>query len=163
MTWIRGLIFTILGPGLLIVLVPYLMARGHHSSAWMLWAGWLVTLVGGVVYGSCVLQFLLAGGTPAIFFTRHLRFLIGEEPAKLVQQGLYKYSRNPMYLGAFTLVAGQALLYGSCRVATYAAAIAVIFQVMVVFLEEPHVRKKGGADYEAFCARVPRWIGLPKG
>jgi protein-S-isoprenylcysteine O-methyltransferase Ste14 len=162
MMWIRGLIFTILVPGVLIVLVPALMARGHHSSGWLLWAGWLVTGLGGVVYGSCILQFLLAGGTPAIFFTRRLRFLIGEEPAKLVELGLYKYSRNPMYLGALTLVAGQAMLYGSGRVAIYAVTIAIIFQLVVVFLEEPHLKRKGGESYTAFCARVPRWFGLPK-
>jgi hypothetical protein len=56
--------------------------------------GWLLVGVGILLYALSLLRFLAAGGTPAIFFTRHLRLLIGEEPAALVSAGLYRFSRG---------------------------------------------------------------------
>jgi protein-S-isoprenylcysteine O-methyltransferase Ste14 len=161
-TWVRGIIFTILGPGLLLVYIPYRMAHGSFSADFMYLAGWLMTGIGAVVYLSCVQQFLLHGGTPAIFLTRPFRFLIGEEPGQLVRSGLYKYSRNPMYLGALLLVFGEAVLFGSCAVMYYGIALAILIHFIVVYLEEPHLKKKGGASYDQYLAKVPRWFGLPK-
>src|ERR1039458_1630923 len=54
----------------------------RHGGIWD--AGWLVVAAGTLIYAFCLIRFLAAGGTPALFFTRHLRLLIGEEPARLV-------------------------------------------------------------------------------
>ena len=101
----------------------------------------------------------MSGGTPAIFFTRHMRFVLGEEPTKLVRQGLYRISRNPMYVGVLLAVVGQALVFASTRVAFYGAVLWLLFHVVVVFLEEPHLREERGASYDEYCRQVPRWLG----
>src|SRR5713226_2993633 len=132
---------------------------GPRGGWWR--AGWLLVGIGAVIYALCLSRFLLSGGTPAIFFTRYVKFVIGEEPPKLVQEGLYRISRNPMYLGVLTAVFGQALLFASPSVAFYGAALWLFFHLTVVFLEEPHLRKQRGPSYEEYCRRVPRWLGWP--
>jgi protein-S-isoprenylcysteine O-methyltransferase Ste14 len=88
--------------------------------------------------------------------------VLGEEPPKLVRNGLYRVSRNPMYLGVVTAVLGQALLYASSRIAWYGAGLWVVFHLVVVLLEEPHLRKVRGAAFDEYCRQVPRWLGLPR-
>jgi len=124
--------------------------------------GWLLVGLGAIIYGLCLFSFLISGGTPAIFFIGHLRFFLGEEPPKLVRQGLYRCSRNPMYVGVLIAVFGQAIVFGSLDVAVYGAVLWVCFHLVVILLEEPHLRKERGASFDEYCRRVPRWIGWPE-
>jgi protein-S-isoprenylcysteine O-methyltransferase Ste14 len=103
-----------------------------------------------------------AGGAPAPFFARGLRGLVGEEPARLVRGGLYQVSRNPMYVGVLLVVFGQAALFASTRIALYGLAAWVFLHIIVVRVEEPHLRAKQGHSYEEYCRRAPRWLGLPR-
>jgi protein-S-isoprenylcysteine O-methyltransferase Ste14 len=162
MTWLRGFIFTILVPCVIGVYVPHVLARGRGLQGGWWQLGWYAVTTGAAVYAICLVDFLRSGGTPAIFFTRPLKFLLGEEPPQLVRNGLYKVSRNPMYLGVVTAVFGQALLYASWQVAAYGAALCVIFHLVVVLIEEPHLRKVRGAAFGEYCSHVPRWLGLPR-
>jgi len=91
-------------------------------------------------------------GTPApIAPTRHL-----------VVSGLYRYVRNPMYVGVVAVIAGQAILFADWRVLLYAALIWLACHLFVVAYEEPTLSRTFGAEYEAFRAHVPRWILQPK-
>jgi len=100
-------------------LLPYLIYGGLSVAGGLWQVGWLCIALGATLYGLCLFQFLISGGTPAIFFTCHLRFLIGEEPYQLVRNGLYQLSRNPMYLGVVLAVFGQAIVLASVAVAGY--------------------------------------------
>ena len=159
MLWVRGLIFTALAPGVVGFLVPALLRSGMplRGGAWVL--GWIPTLLGGAIYVACFLEFLAAGGTPAAFILRPVRHLVGEEPAELVRGGLYRFTRNPMYVGVLTAVFGQAVLFSSGSVFIYGLACCLWMHLFVVFVEEPHLRAKQGRVYEDYCRRVPRWIG----
>ncbi len=79
-------------------------------------------------------------------------------PRRLVVTGLYRYVRNPMYLAVVSIVIGQGLLLGSTRVLVYGTLLWLAFHVFVVAYEEPKLRSSFGADYEAFCAGVSRWV-----
>ena len=158
MLWLQGLIFTVLVPGVVAFYIPQTLRRGPAPGGW--WSlGWILFAAGAAIYTLCLFNFLSAGGTPAIFFTRHIRFLIGEEPAGLVSTGIYRFSRNPMYAGVLLTVFGQALLFASLRVAIYACVASLFFPCIVVFLEEPHLRATRGHDYEVYLRSVPRWLG----
>jgi protein-S-isoprenylcysteine O-methyltransferase Ste14 len=159
MLYIRSLIFTILVPFVVGVFVPSLLLRDIHAPVGLKIAGGVVTLIGAALYGMCLLRFLLSGGTPAIFFTRPLKFLIGEEPGKLVHEGIYRFSRNPMYLSVLLIVFGQAIFFKSSEIAFYGIALFLLFHLVVVFIEEPHLRIERGAAYKEYCQRVPRWLG----
>ncbi len=161
MLYLRGLIFTILAPFVVAVVVPLFLHRNIHASVGLRITGGVVILVGVVLYGMCLLRFLLSGGTPALFFTRPLRFLIGEEPGKLIREGIYRFSRNPMYLSVLLVVFGQAIFFKSSEVAFYGIALFFLFHLVVVFIEEPHLRSERGSAYEEYVQRVPRWLGRP--
>jgi protein-S-isoprenylcysteine O-methyltransferase Ste14 len=104
----------------------------------------------------CLVAFLFSGGTPAIFFTRPLKFILGEELPKLVRQGLYRFSRNPMYVGVVLAVFGQAFIFGPRSVAWYGALLWFCFHIVVVFLEEPHLREERGVPAQSSTVDWPR-------
>ena len=155
--WVRGAIFTILVPGVVGGWLPFAIAGTHPAGG--LWrTGWLLVGLGAAIYLACLTRFLAAGGTPSIYFARPLRFLIGEEPGSLVTRGLYQRTRNPMYVGVLTTIAGQAIVFASARVAIYALVVSGLLNVVLLLLEEPHLRRQRGATYEKYCRRVPRWL-----
>lgn len=77
---------------------------------------------------------------------------------KLVVTGLYRYVRNPIYVGVTAVIFGQALLFGDQRLLWYAALLWLFFHVWVRVFEEPTLKETFGAQYEDFRANVPRWI-----
>ncbi|MFB3778670.1 MAG: isoprenylcysteine carboxylmethyltransferase family protein [Bryobacteraceae bacterium] len=162
MLWIRGLLFTLLMPCLGGGLAPYLLSGSRPLQPGWWRIGWVPLSLGGAVYLSCLLNFLAAKGTPAPFFMRRMHSIIGEEPGSLVCAGLYKFTRNPMYVGVLLVIFGQALLFASAAIALYGLAAWLFFHLVVVRVEEPHLRAKQGAGYDDYCRRVPRWLGLPK-
>jgi protein-S-isoprenylcysteine O-methyltransferase Ste14 len=147
MLWVRGLIFTALAPAVIAYFLPRWI--GYHVIVPP--AGWLLIVPGILIYAHCLIRFFAAGGTPAIFFTRPLRFLIGETPNALVSEGLYRYSRNPMYVGVLLTVLGKGLLI-------YGLIVWIGFHAVIVLLEEPHLKKQNGEPYERYCRKVPRWF-----
>jgi protein-S-isoprenylcysteine O-methyltransferase Ste14 len=158
--WIRGLIFTVLIPTVVGFILPSAVDPGAHRAGGLWEAGWIPISAGTLIYAWCLTRFLAAGGTPAIHFTRPLRFLIGEPPKGLVLGGLYRFSRNPMYLGVLTGVFGQAVLFASTLIAAYGCVVFACFYLIVVLVEEPHLRATLGRPYELYCLTVPRWIGV---
>lgn len=159
MLWLRAAAFTVLQPAVVGLYIPYLFYRGTHPCPGLWSLGWLAVALGAGIYLACMVLFLLNEGTPAIFFTRPVRALFGEEPAKVVRGGLYRFTRNPMYVGLITCVSGQAIVFASFKLAFYVVAMAALFHLDVVFLEEPHLRKERGPAYVDYCRTVPRWFG----
>ena len=81
-------------------------------------------------------------------------------PQKLVVTGLYRFSRNPMYVAVSLILFGWAACFGSRQLLVYAAIVAVVFHLRVIFGEEPWLARTHGAAWEAYTARVPRWLGF---
>jgi protein-S-isoprenylcysteine O-methyltransferase Ste14 len=79
-------------------------------------------------------------------------------PQILVVTGLYRYVRNPIYSTLVAVILGQALLFGDSRLLWYGALLWLFFYVWVVMIEEPTLRESFGAEYESYCANVPRWL-----
>jgi len=155
---LRSLIFTLLGPCLIAGCVPWALGPKHLASgAWQM--GWILIAVGVAGYFICAASFLAALGTPAIFFTRSLRAVWGEEPRRLVRASLYRYSRNPMYLSVLTIIFGQACIFASRAITIYGFAAFVLFHAIVVFVEEPHLRRRDPAAFEQMVNHTPRWLG----
>jgi protein-S-isoprenylcysteine O-methyltransferase Ste14 len=162
MLWARGLVFTVLVPAVVGFFLPSAIDPRAQLRGGISNAGWLLAAAGVLTYTLCLIRFLAAGGTPAIYFTRRLRLLIGEEPAGLVPGGPYRYSRNPMYVGVLLVVFGQAVLFASPLLAAYGCAVFLFFHSIVVFFEEPHLRATRGRSYDLYCRSVPRWLGRPR-
>ena len=80
----------------------------------------------------------------------------------LVTGGLYRYSRNPTFVGQFALLAGVALAVSSLP--TVVAPLVFLWSAVTqVRTEETALRAALGADYDRYTAAVPRWIGLRQG
>jgi protein-S-isoprenylcysteine O-methyltransferase Ste14 len=79
---------------------------------------------------------------------------------KLVCEGFYAHARNPMYLGNFLLLAGMAIIYNSRVVYLIVMPLYVLGILAIIKAEEGFLADKFGADYDAYCARVNRF--LPK-
>ena len=160
--WIRGIIFTILVPGTVAGYIPYLFRRNNLPDmdiGIFHWAGLFIFIIGILIYLWTVTSFLLRGkGTPAIWFTKTISFIIGEEPMKMVSSGLYKYTRNPMYIGVVTTVIGQGLFFQSSNVLWYALSLFIIFNIVVILIEEPHLEEKFGDEYRNYKKKTRRWL-----
>jgi protein-S-isoprenylcysteine O-methyltransferase Ste14 len=112
------------------------------------WIGGVLVAAGAIVVVECFARFALEGlGTPApLAPTEHL-----------VVSGLYRFVRNPMYVGVVAAILGQALLLGRPVLLGYAALIWLAFSAFVAFYEEPTLRRQFGAEYDDYRAHVGRW------
>ncbi|HVH50304.1 MAG TPA: isoprenylcysteine carboxylmethyltransferase family protein [Candidatus Bathyarchaeia archaeon] len=114
------------------------------------WVATVPSVLGFAVALRCVWDFGWTGrGTPAPI----------APPKRLVVVGLYRYVRNPMYLGFAAGWIGLWVVFGHANLAAIVAVAAVAFGVhlFVMFYEEPTLSGKFGADYEEYCRNVRRW------
>jgi len=160
--WIRLIIFTTIVPGTVAGYLPHRLIQDIHED-WqnqiLKWLGLGLTITGILIYAACAISFLVKGlGTPNIWFAKPLKFIMGEEPKKMVSLGLYKYSRNPMYLGVLTVVLGEALFYQRTILLHYLLFLFILFHLVVIMIEEPHLKKKFGKDYEQYRKQTRRWF-----
>ena len=147
-------LFLLLAPGTVAGLVPWWITRWRMQPPLLGFSGFRVIGVLMIAAGIAIVldsfaRFALQGlGTPApILPTRHL-----------VVSGLYRYVRNPMYVGVLSIILGQGLLLGDGRLFAYGVLLWLGFHVFVVGYEEPTLRRSFGTEYEAFRRNVPRWI-----
>lgn len=109
-----------------------------------------VLIAGTVLLLACVRSFYVAGqGTLAPW----------SPPKHLVTVGLYRFSRNPMYVGVLLVLAGWALSFPSRALWIYAAVIAIAFHLRVVLNEEPWLAQTHGEQWTRYRAAAPRWFG----
>ena len=81
---------------------------------------------------------------------------------KPVSKGIFRYSRNPMYLGAFILFIGISLVSISWVYFLIALIWVIITHVKEISIEESECTKKYGTDYIEYMKRTPKWLGIPK-
>lgn len=150
---IGSAVFLVIAPGVVEGLVPYWISGWHVlAPRWdplpLRVLGGLLILAGLPVVLDSFARFALHGlGTPApVFPTR-----------RLVVGGFYRYVRNPIYLAGVSIILGQGLVFGNLHLLEYCAAIWLGMHAFVVIYEEPTLRATFGAEYEDFCAHVPRW------
>ena len=156
MLWLKTVLFTLIAPGVVTVLVPRLIlgpkaaafsADGDSVSV----LGLAVAAAGVAVYLWCAVDFIRNGrGTPAPY----------DPPKTLVVNGLYRTSRNPMYVGVASIILGEAILFRAGALWAYAALVGLAFHLRVLWYEEPALRRLFGESYVKYCAEVPRWLPL---
>ena len=84
-------------------------------------------------------------------------------PQHLVVVGLYRYSRNPMYLAVGVILLGWALAFRSMALLAYALAVVVAFHLRVVHGEEPWLARRHGAAWQQYTRKVERWFRIGPG
>lgn len=77
---------------------------------------------------------------------------------KLVCEGFYAHSRNPMYVGNMLLLSGLAMIYNSRWVYVFGLPAFVAGLLAIIKAEEAFLATKFGPDYEDYCRRVNRFL-----
>jgi protein-S-isoprenylcysteine O-methyltransferase Ste14 len=143
-------VFFVLAPGVMGGLVPWGLTGWDAKDTWapLVVLGAVLVAAGLVVLIQAFVRFVVEGvGTPApVAPTEHL-----------VVGGLYRYVRNPMYVAVTAIIVGQALVLGRPALLLYAAAFVAVTATFVRLYEEPTLRQRYGAEYEAYRRAVPGW------
>ena len=123
--FLRNLAFTLIVPGTVAVYVPLYVARNVTSGpTGALVAGSVLIFLGAAIYLACQWDFAIWGrGTPAPI----------DAPRKFVSRGLYRYVRNPMYLGVLTVILGWAAVFQTTKLLWYAFGVGTAFHLFVQF------------------------------
>ena len=137
-------------PGVVAGLVPALIAcqdtsriLGGSKSGFVI----MGTGLGLLLW--CVRDFIVAGrGTLAPW----------DPPKQLVDAGLYRWVRNPMYIAVVTIVIGWSIATGSVWLAGYGIALAVGFHVRVPYFEEPWLKRQFETKWTEYSNAVNRWL-----
>ena len=147
------------GPG--VRLPPPVLVAGVLALAWLLRLvvpvplgpplsalGSLVIFAAIGLVGWAVLVLVRAGNDPR-----------PDKPdTAMVEDGPYRFGRNPIYLGFILVVLGFALRWGDLWGWVAVAASHLLLDRLVVAKEEAYLAARFGADYEAYRSRVRRWV-----
>ena len=148
---LKSILFFVLAPGMVAGFIPLALLRSgaQVQTGWLSYLAFPLWLAGTAILIWCFWDFVQKGkGTPAPI----------APPKELVVSGLYKYVRNPMYVGVLLVITGHFLWFGFWNLLIYAALVFLAFNSFVIFYEEPNLKQRFGAAYESYRQRVPRWI-----
>lgn len=140
--WLAGFSFMI---GMCVV--------GSHRLALDLATGGKALMAIGISFGIFLVTVLI--------IQRHMRFKLTDstfgKPQHLTTDGIFKYSRNPIYVAVFLPLAAIAML------SPLAAIIALIFYIIamnytVIRIEERDLANTFGQEFLDYMKRTPRWL-----
>jgi len=149
----KAILFTLIFPGSGTVLIPYLILKFTGVTQWPeLNTLTIISLIFGfsgfIILFNCIWGFAFYGkGTLATV----------DPPKVLVVRGLYKYTRNPMYLAVLCILISEVVFFSNIYILLYAVAAFLLFHLFVVVYEEPYLRKEFGGAYEKYSLEIPRW------
>jgi len=142
----RGVVFTAIVVGALLISGPRYLLDHAGLDAWMDAAGVFVALLGLAVRAVTIgYEYIVRGGRHRQVYADHL-----------VQGGVYAHTRNPMYLGNGLIILGAALILNAPEFYLVVLPLTLLFYASIIAAEEAYLREKFGAEFDAYCARVNR-------
>jgi protein-S-isoprenylcysteine O-methyltransferase Ste14 len=139
------------------VLYALLVQWGLIVVSWLRWHATGLPLILGLVSGATGLVILAA----ALGVFASLRRMLGRDASALKQSGIYAWTRNPQLVGTVLILLGFLLVWPTWRLLVCLLAFLPIAHWMVR-AEEEHLRQEFGMEYERYCQRTPRYIGIPR-
>lgn len=155
--WWRHLLSVLLAPAMMTVFIPAVIVwiTGVDAPDPGTVTGLLLIVAGGL---------LIAFGLAMLVWTVVLFDRVGEgalaigSPIKLVVRGPYRHVRNPMMTAVFCIQLGTAVATASPWLFGWFALFFTATMIAIRFVEEPHLRRRFGTDYDQYRRHVPRWI-----
>ena len=120
----------------------------HSSSLGVI--GWALIAFGGLCLAASVVVFIRAKTT--------VNPMSPSEANRLVQTGLYRYSRNPMYLAMAAALVGFALLLQNVAAFTSPLLFVSAITYLQIIPEELELARRFGKDFETYSKSTARWI-----
>lgn len=118
------------------------------GGAWAGWAG--VALVGAGL--------LLMGLAAATMMAARTTVIPHRDPSALVTGGVFRLSRNPIYLGDALVLAGFILRWDAVPALVLVPVFVWLIDRRFIRAEEARLRAAFGAEFETWAARTRRWI-----
>jgi len=134
------------------------LALGMTLHSLWLWGGGIRTPIPSLGILS------LAAGFSIIVWAWKIFHAVGtavhplEETTRFVQEGPYRFTRNPMYLGITLILLGIAVFAGTPPALTAPLGFFITINLTFIPYEEKKMKAKFGEAYLAYKARVRRWI-----
>jgi protein-S-isoprenylcysteine O-methyltransferase Ste14 len=140
------------GPAIVLVYVPFWITRFRiplGEPSWQIVIAAALIVPGLLPALESMKRFVVVGrGT-----------LVPAVPTKhLVVTGMYRYVRNPMYVGILTALAGETLVFRSRDLAVLTVFFWLATHLFVCFYEERTLTRRYGDEYLRFQRHVPRWL-----
>lgn len=112
-------------------------------------------VLGGIIIS---LGVILSAAAAGLFIGRGTAIIPYKPASALVTSGIYRWTRNPMYLGLALVYAGVALLLNSLSDLVLLPVVLVIIQSQVIRREEAYLERAFGAKYLAYKNEVRMWV-----
>jgi protein-S-isoprenylcysteine O-methyltransferase Ste14 len=149
MNLLKQIISFILPITVLIIVPINIETDWSITFGWNLILGLILIIIGLIIMGLTISSFIRIGkGTLAPW----------SPTKKLVVIGLYRYVRNPMILGVFTVLLGETIGLWSVALLQWSIAFFAINTIYFILYEEPGLEKRFGEDYLNYKKHVSRWI-----
>ena len=115
------------------------------------WAG----LLGGLLVGGGILLVVMA----ALEFRRHKTSIVPHEtPDRLIQSGIFRRSRNPIYLGDTLILGGLILRWDAVLALPLIPIFVWVIEKRFIIPEEDRMRRKFRMDFARYCEKTRRWL-----
>jgi len=79
-------------------------------------------------------------------------------PKRIVTDGLFRYSRHPIYVAYAAFLLGEFFWFGHATLLAYVGLYFLVAQAVIVWWEEPVLRRRFGEDYSRYSREVRRWL-----
>lgn len=144
----RGAVFPLVMVTLFLAFKPVYPGGRQEGDRWLDVVGLLVT-VSGQAFRAAVIgyAYIKRGGKDKKVYAD-----------KLVTEGFFNHSRNPLYVGNILVYFGLFLLHNNPWVYAIGVPFVLFVYVSIVAAEEDYLRGKFGQEYEAYCRRVNKWV-----
>jgi len=140
--------------------LPPVWLAGFIAAAWALSravpgvaGGWADAMGWALIGFGLLLMAAAAGAMFAARTTVHPH----DQPEALVRGGIFRLSRNPIYLGDAAILAGAALIFGGAGLVLVPVFMALIAR-RFIRREEARLAARFGAEFHDYAARVRRWL-----
>lgn len=144
-----------LPPIWLVLFIAAAWAQARWASFGLSLDSAVTGLLSGLLIGGGILLTLLA----VVELRRHRTTVIPhQQPSSMVQSGIYRRSRNPIYLGDVLILAGFVLLFDAVLSLALVPVFVWILERRFILPEEDRLRRGFRADYARYEKRTRRWL-----
>lgn len=144
----------------------YAMWAFHHLAlilaslygVWPIAIDRTAALIVGMILFGIGLVILLMG----MIEFRSLRRSTGQDISKLITTGIYRWSRNPQFVGWLLMLLGISFAGRSGFAFVLTGIFFIVIYLYTILLAEPYLERLYGEDYQFFKLRTARWVGIPR-
>lgn len=117
-------------------------------GAWAVWAGPVLVIAGIVITVFAVIEFRRAATT----------IIPGHDPSALITSGIFRYSRNPIYLADVAILTGLILYWNALAALPVVLVFIWILRARFIMPEERGLAQAFPAEFEAYRRVTRRWM-----